>query len=46
LNKLGDYELPYAYDYIKAQESGGHTRHYHEWFYRQSPSPATKPAVN
>lgn len=46
LNKLADYELPYAYDYIKAQESGGHTKHYHEWFHRQAPSPATKPGAN
>ncbi len=44
LKKLSDYELPYAFEYIKAQESGGHTKHYHEWFYRQAP-PAAKPAA-
>jgi hypothetical protein len=45
LQKLGDYELPYAFEYIKAQESGGHTKHYHEWFYRQVPPPP-RPAAN
>lgn len=44
LNKLSDYEVPYAYEYLKAQESGGHTKHYHEWFHRQAPLPA-KPAA-
>lgn len=41
LNKLSDYNLPFAYDYIKAQEAGGHTKHYHEWFPRQAPPAAT-----
>jgi len=45
LNRLSDYDVPYAYDFIKAQESGGHTKHYYEWFYRQAP-PVSKPAAN
>jgi hypothetical protein len=38
--KLSDYELPFAHDYIKAQEASGHTAHYYEWFPRQLPPPA------
>jgi len=36
LQKLSDYNLPFAYDHIKAQEAGGHTKHYHEWFPKQA----------
>ena len=44
LNKLSDYAVPYAHDYIKAQEASGHTAHYHSWFPRQAP-PAATPAA-
>jgi hypothetical protein len=27
-----EYLLPYAYDYLRAQEAGGHTAHYHRLF--------------
>jgi hypothetical protein len=33
--RLSEYELPLVDDYLKAQQASGHTRHYHEWFYRQ-----------
>ncbi|MEO8351565.1 MAG: hypothetical protein ABI680_07530 [Chthoniobacteraceae bacterium] len=32
---LKTYEVPFAHDFIKAQESGGHTAHYWKWFERQ-----------
>ena len=32
---LARYELPFAYDAIKAQEGGPHGRHYREWFEKQ-----------
>jgi hypothetical protein len=41
---LGDYQLPFAHDYIKAQEASGHTAHYYKWFARQLP-PETKSTV-
>ena len=34
--KLDDYQLPYAFDYVKAQEASGHTQQYYEWFPRQA----------
>jgi hypothetical protein len=43
--KLSDYEVPFAHDYIKAQEASGHTNHYYEWFPRQLP-PATTPTLS
>ncbi len=39
LQKLSDYNLPFAYDYMKAQEKGGHTQHYYDWFPKQAKSP-------
>ena len=39
--KLSDYEVPFAHDYIQAQEASGHTAHYHRWFVKQLP-PAAK----
>lgn len=36
LQRLSDYNLPFAYDHIKAQETGGHTKHYHDWFPKQA----------
>jgi hypothetical protein len=35
LRKLDDYQLPYAYDYLKAQSANGHTQLYYDWFPRQ-----------
>jgi hypothetical protein len=35
LRKLDDYQLPYAFDYLKAQSANGHTQLYYEWFPRQ-----------
>lgn len=29
-----EYRLPYAYDYLRAQEAGGHTAHFHRLFER------------
>jgi hypothetical protein len=29
---LSGYLLPFAYDYFKAQEAGGHTEHFHRLF--------------
>lgn len=34
---LATYEVPFAHDFIKAQETGGHTAHYWKWFARQAP---------
>lgn len=36
LNKLDDYQLPYAYDYLKAQRANGHTQLYYDWFGRNA----------
>jgi hypothetical protein len=36
LNKLSDYLLPMAYQFVKAQEAGANARYYHEWFYKQA----------
>ncbi len=35
LTTLATYEVPFAHDFIKAQEAGGHTAHYWKWFDRQ-----------
>ncbi len=43
LKTLHDYQVPYAYDFLKAQEASGHTGHYHEWFYKQAPA-GSRPA--
>lgn len=43
LQKLSDYNLPFAYDYMKAQEKGGHTQHYYDWFPKQTKAPVTPP---
>lgn len=43
LQKLSDYNLPFAYDHIKAQEAGGHTKHYHDWFPKQAESSVSSP---
>ena len=37
LRKLDDYQIPYAFDYFKAQSANGHTQLYYEWFARQAP---------
>lgn len=35
LTNLASYELPLAFEYVKAQAEGGHTDHYHRWFWKQ-----------
>ena len=35
LTTLASYELPLAYDWVKAQEAGGHGAHYRAWFEKQ-----------
>lgn len=42
LKRLSDYNLPFAFDHVKAQEAGGHTKHYHEWFPKQALKRADK----
>lgn len=36
LTTLAGYEIPFAHDFIKAQEGGGHTAHYWKWFGKQA----------
>jgi hypothetical protein len=38
LTNLASYELPLAFEYVKAQAESGHTEHYHRWFWRQKGS--------
>lgn len=35
LSGLDAYEIPYVHDYIEAQGTSGHTRHYERWYYHQ-----------
>lgn len=42
LNKLDDYQLPYAFDYLKAQAASGHTQLYDAWFNREARRPRGK----
>jgi hypothetical protein len=35
LTNLASYELPLAFEYVKAQGESGHTAHYHRWFWKQ-----------
>ena len=43
LQKLSDYNVPFAYDHIKAMEKGGHTQHYYDWFPKQAKVPPPQP---
>ena len=36
LAKLNDYQVPYAFEYLKAQEANGHTQQYYDWFPKQA----------
>lgn len=35
LTNLASYELPLALEFVEAQAKGGHTAHYHAWFWTQ-----------
>ncbi len=43
LKTLAGYELPLAYDWVKAQEAGGHGAHYRGWFEKQVGPHQTRP---
>ncbi len=44
-DKLGDYQIPLAFDFVKSERSSGHTKHYWDWFPVQAwnaPEPLSK----